>query len=164
MQKVLVILLGVLLLTGCAAGAATPTPTPAPVEVTVTLTDFKIEASQMTFEAGTTYRFVVTNSGVLNHEFMIIPPVEDATAIATEEAEGGDMGSDEGMDMGEGGMSMEEMDEMALAMIEEEALPPGATQTIEVIFEEAASLGDLEFACHVPGHYAAGMKQPIEVD
>ncbi len=165
MQKVVVSLLGILLLAGCAGGAATPTPTPAPVEVTVTLTEFGVETSQTTFEAGKTYRFVVTNNGVLNHEFMIMPPVEDSTAVATEEAGGMDMGNgNDNMDTGEEGMSMEEMDAMALAMIEEENLPPGTTQTVEVTFDKAAALGELEFACHVPGHYAAGMKQPIEVN
>lgn len=56
---------------------------------TVTLTDFKIEASQTEFVTGARYRFVVTNRGGVNHEFMITPPMM-------------------------GGMSMEKMHEMAL--------------------------------------------------
>lgn len=168
-QGFVLISLGAMLLSACAASTAPPepTPTPEPVEVTVTLTEFQIEASQTTFEAGRTYRFVVTNGGALNHEFMIMPPVEDATIIATEESDGmemGDEGDDEGESMGmDGGMSMEEMDAMALAMIEESELPPGSTQTVEVTFDEDSAGDNLEFACHVAGHYPAGMKAPITV-
>jgi uncharacterized cupredoxin-like copper-binding protein len=161
-QKVLMGLFGTLLLAACGAAATLPPPTatPEPEEVTVTLTDFQIEASKTTFEAGRTYRFIVTNTGTQSHEFMIMPPVEDTSTFPTATPEG----SDEGMDMGDGGdMMMEEMDAMALAMIEEEDLPPGATQTLEITFEDDASLDELEFACHVPGHYLVGMRQPIEV-
>lgn len=124
-----------LLLTACGNNS--------PREVTITLTDFKIEASQTGFEAGVPYRFVVTNSGAINHEFMIMPSL-----------------TQDQMGMG---MSMGEMDEMAVAMIEEDELPPGATKTIEITFQEPAPAGTLEFACHVEGHYEAGMKLPITV-
>jgi len=60
-------------------------------------------------------------------------------------------------------MDMEAMDEMALAMIEEDELTPGATKTLDYTFTEPASTGDLEFVCHVEGHYEAGMKLPITV-
>ncbi len=66
-----------------------------PQEVQVTLTDFGIESSLSAFEVGQPYRFVITNSGALDHEFMIIEPLMP------------------GMEM-----SMEEMDEIALAVVE----------------------------------------------
>jgi uncharacterized cupredoxin-like copper-binding protein len=47
-----------------------------------------------------------------------------------------------------------------LAKVDEDELPPGATVTKEFTFTEA---GDFEFACHVPGHYEAGMLLPITV-
>ncbi len=130
---------------GCARG---PTPTtgaaPAsptgPVEVKVTLTEFKIEASLTSFKVGVPYRFVVTNAGKVPHELMIMPPVT------------GEMK----------GMSMEELDKMALAMIKEEDLPAGATKTLDFTFTTLPT-GSLEFACHVPGHYEAGMRLPITV-
>jgi uncharacterized cupredoxin-like copper-binding protein len=48
----------------------------------------------------------------------------------------------------------------ALAQVDESQLPPGATVTQEFTFTQA---GDFEFACHVPGHYEAGMLLPISV-
>jgi uncharacterized cupredoxin-like copper-binding protein len=48
----------------------------------------------------------------------------------------------------------------ALIKVGESQLPPGATVTRDFTFTQA---GDLEFACHVPGHYEAGMLLPITV-
>jgi uncharacterized cupredoxin-like copper-binding protein len=48
----------------------------------------------------------------------------------------------------------------ALVQVDEEELPAGATVTREFTFTAA---GDFEFACHVPGHYEAGMLLPITV-
>lgn len=48
----------------------------------------------------------------------------------------------------------------ALIMVEEEDLATGATVTREFTFDQA---GDFEMACHVPGHYEAGMLLPITV-
>ena len=48
----------------------------------------------------------------------------------------------------------------ALVKVDENELPPGAAVTREFTFTEA---GDFEFACHVPGHYEAGMVLPITV-
>lgn len=113
-----------------------------PVEVQVKLSEFKIEPSITTFETGVSYRFVVTNAGTVAHELMIMPAMD--TNAATE-------------------MDMEELDEMALGVIEEEDLQPGATATLDLTFTELAPAGTLEFACHTPGHYPAGMKLPITV-
>lgn len=127
-----------LLLTACSGENAA-----APVEVQITLTEFGIESSLTDFEADVPYRFVVTNAGTVEHEFMIMPPLTDD-----------EMGM--GMDMGE-------MDQMALAMIAAADLQPGGTATLEFSFTETASTGALEFACHTPGHYEANMKLPITV-
>jgi len=110
-------------------------------EVKITLTDFGIESSRTTFEEGVTYHFVVTNEGAINHEIMLMAPMMN----------------------GEMGMDMEMMDEMALAMIEEDELTPGKTETFDYTFTEPAPEGSLEFACHVEGHYDAGMHLPIIV-
>jgi uncharacterized cupredoxin-like copper-binding protein len=129
----LLILLSSLTLVACSGGP------PKPVEVQVNANEFSFESSVTTFSVGTTYRFVVTNTGKVAHEFMIVPPTEVGM-----------------MDMGE-------IDEKALAMISEDELPPEATKTVEYTFREAAPTGGLEFACHVAGHYEAGMKLPIVV-
>lgn len=112
-------------------------------EVIITLTDFGIQSSVTEFKAGVPYRFTVTNAGKVPHEFMIMPPLMA-----------------EQMSMH---MDMEELDKMALAMIGEEDLPPGATKSFEYTFTQPAPAGTLEFACHVPGHYEAGMKLGITV-
>jgi uncharacterized cupredoxin-like copper-binding protein len=58
-------------------------------------------------------------------------------------------------------MPRSETDEsQALIKVDEDQLPPGATVTREFTFTQA---GDFEFACHVPGHYEAGMLLPITV-
>jgi uncharacterized cupredoxin-like copper-binding protein len=110
------------------------------VNVEVTLTDFGIESSLDTFEVGVPYHFIVTNEGAVNHEIMIMQPM-----------------------MADMEMSMEEMDAMALAYIEEDELTPGTTQTLDYTFTEPAPAGSLELGCHIEGHYEAGMKLPITV-
>jgi len=129
-----------LALTACGSSGAPSdqAATGEPEEVEVTLDEFKIEMAQTRFEAGTPYRFVVTNNGEVAHEFMLMPPVEP------------------------GATDMEEMDEMAVAMVENEELTPGATVEKTVTFPDPGE-GSLEAACHLPGHYEEGMKLPIEV-
>ena len=129
-----------LILSAC--GASGPSTNPdGSINVNVTLTDFGIDSSLKTFEAGVPYHFIITNEGQVNHEMMIMEPMMA------------------GMEM-----SMEEMDELALAFVEEDDLPPGATQTLDYTFMQPTTAGSLEFSCHTPGHYEAGMKFPITVE
>ena len=125
-----------LLLSAC--GSST-TPD-GPVDVEVTLTEFGIESSLDTFEVGVPYHFIIHNEGAINHELMIMEPMML------------------GMDM-----SMDEMDAMALAYVEEDELTPGTTQTLDYTFTEPAPAGNLELGCHIEGHYEAGMVVPITV-
>ena len=64
-----------------------------------------------------------------------------------------------GMNMGN--MSMDEMHKAALAMIDNVA--PGETKTVDYTFSAAAVGSHPEFACYLPGHYEAGMKQDVSV-
>lgn len=130
------VVVGLLLLTACSSKQNTTSST----QVQITLTDFAIQSTHTEFQSGVTYHFVVTNKGQVPHELMIMPPVEM-----------------------QAGMSMEEMDEMALATVNQEKLPPGATYSFDFTFTEPAPAGKLEFACHLPGHYEAGMKLDISV-
>ena len=136
-----VVLVTALILSACGAqGEGADQDTSGPIEVRVSAAEFAFESSMTEFQTGVTYRFVVTNNGSIPHEFMIMPPLEMP-----------------------GEMSMEEMDEMALVLIEEEDLPVGATETVEYTFTEPAPAGSLEFACHTPGHYEANMKLAITI-
>ena len=111
-----------------------------PEKVEVTLTEFGVESPVTTFKVGQPYQFVITNTGAINHEFVIMRPLEEG-------------------EMNMVGHGMEE----ALVEVKDEELPPGATVTVEYTFTESMTLGNLEYACHVTGHYAAGMKMPITV-
>ena len=108
------------------------------VDVTVTATDFKFDSSLTTFKQGVPYHFIVTNNGTVDHEFMIMPPKS-------------------------GPMTPDEVTKLALAGIGSDKLTPGSTQTLDYTFTKAYPAGELEFACHVPGHYDAGMHLPIVV-
>jgi len=116
----------------------------APETVEITLTEFSIESPVTTFEAGKPYRFIITNAGALNHEFTVMPPMMTAPV----EMEG---------------HSMEDM-LGAVLHIGEDQLVLGATVNVDFTFTEPTSLGDLEFACHLPGHYEGGMFAPISVN
>jgi uncharacterized cupredoxin-like copper-binding protein len=109
-----------------------------PTDVKVTLSNFKIESSVTTYKVGFPYRFVVTNSGSVNHEFMVVPPSQ-------------------------AGESSDDLDKVALGRIDDASFTLGSTQTVTVTFTKPETSGALEFACHVPGHYEQGMRMPITV-
>ena len=43
------------------------------VDVQITATDFAFSSSETTFAVGTPYRFILTNQGLLAHDWMIMP-------------------------------------------------------------------------------------------
>ena len=132
-------------------GANRSGPKPLPNSVYVTETDYHISASRTTFHPGVTYHFIVKNTSTDLHEFMIGPMMPSTS------------------------MTMAQMDAMSLAMLD--SIAPGETETISVTFPKApthvmnAMPGmsahpapqPLEFSCHLPGHYEAGMQLPLTV-
>ena len=141
-------LMGALALGAAACGgtsaAADPATTgaaqaDAPVVVHVKADEFTITSDLTTFKAGTTYDFEVTNTGKVAHEVMLMPPVAA------------------------GKMTMDQMDGIALGIAEEEDLKPGTTVGFTYTFKDSDVGAPLEFACHIPGHYEAGMKLPVTV-
>lgn len=138
------LLLGILTL--LAACSSTPTSSStgsssgqAPTQVTVGLSEYAIQSSQTTFTPGKAYHFVVTNNGNTAHEFMIMP-----NAMGTM-----------------GNMDMRSMDKMALAAID--TVNPGQTKTLDYTFPASTQGSHPQFACYLPGHYEAGMKQDVAV-
>ena len=105
--------------------------------VKVTLTDFKIESSLTTFSVGVPYHFTIVNNGSVAHEFVIMPPADPASAAAARAK--------------------------AVLVVAENDLQAGATKTVDYTFTTAAPDGTLEMACHITGHYEAGMHLPIVV-
>lgn len=140
---VIVAMLIALSLSLAACGASAPSTNPdGSTNVEVTLTDFGIESSLTTFEAGKTYRFTITNNGAIAHEFVIAEPLAEGTGHNTD---------------------MESMHGGLILAVEESDLPPGTTVTVDATFPDHMPDEGLEFACHTEGHYEAGMKFPITV-
>lgn len=132
-------LLALILLLAACGGSSSTSSTPAVTTVQVKETEFTIDSSVTSFSPGTTYRFVVTNTGKTAHEFMIMPK---------------SMGS-------MSGTPMSDMDHMALSSISN--LNPGETKTLDYTFSAQAQDSHPEFACYLPGHYEAGMKLGVTV-
>jgi uncharacterized cupredoxin-like copper-binding protein len=165
---VLVLLVGIVLLTGIGgehgpgrhrpSGGATDTPPVSGAEntggvggpadadkaartVEVTALDTMLfEPSRINVLAGETVTFRVTNTGQAVHEFTL----GDA-AMQQEHA-------DEMAQMGDG---------MAHDQANSIRLQPGETKQLTWRFGDA---GTLEYACHEPGHYPAGMRGLITIE
>jgi uncharacterized cupredoxin-like copper-binding protein len=151
------LLLAVVLLAGCSGvttppmpgmnmgtsplspGQSTPSKARSVTIVQVTEAEFTIDSSRTLFRPGIPYQFVVHNLGKTAHEWMLMPKAEGAMS----------------------GMSMEEMDRLALAQIT--TIAPGETKTIEYTFSAAEAFSHPELACYFPGHYEAGMKLDVSV-
>lgn len=99
--------------------------------------DLTFSPDQLEISAGETIQFVITNSGVIPHDFTL----GDQEAQEAHEEE-----------MAEGGM--EHSDPNAVV------LEPGETKTLTWKFIEA---GTVLIGCHQPGHYAGGMTGTIDV-
>lgn len=109
------------------------------IEVAVTLSEFAVEISQTEFQAGVEYSFTVVNDGAIEHEMMLMAPLDEGAEV-----------------------DMDKLDEMAIAVFQADDLPPGGTETKTVVFPESGEV-NLEAACRLPGHYEAGMTLPISV-
>lgn len=132
------------------------------VEVQVTLNEFSVDSSVTIFDIGVPYRFTITNNGMMPHELMLIPQL-DESITGVKAGSGMEPGAMMNTDSAEMDELMEIIDGYALAVIEEDDLYSGAIATFDHTFTEPTSFGELEFACYVPGHYEAGMFLPILV-
>lgn len=130
--------------------------------IEIVMDDNYFEPETLTVTTGETIRFKVTNNGSLVHEFNLGTP--DYHAAHPEEMmmqqHGvlmGDTINHEMMNtpMGEDGHMMTH-DHPNSVLLE-----PGKTGDVVWTF---TSGGDIEFACNVPGHYAAGMVGTVDVE
>ena len=111
------------------------------VDVTLSEFDFSFDGdSVLVVEAGETVQFVVTNAGVVEHEFRLTTAAEAAKHVGT-----GHTGHDDGIGEGDGILLL---------------VAVGETGTIDVTFTESGEYDIV--ACLIPGHYEAGMSQPFE--
>lgn len=100
--------------------------------VEVTATEYRFSPSAITVKSGETIRFQVTNKGKVDHEFVLGTRHEQAEHDK-EMAAHPDMKMDD-----PNGIS----------------IPAGKTASLVWTFTRPMTI---QYACHVPGHYAAGM-------
>lgn len=107
--------------------------------IKVTAMDFKYEPASITVKAGKTIKFVVTNKGVVDHEF-VLGTVEEQKEHDKEMAEHPNMKMDDPNGI---------------------AIPKGKTASLIWTFTKPMTI---QYACHVPGHYAAGMYGTLKIE
>ena len=113
--------------------------------VRITAFDIGYRPASVTVRRGETVKFVVTNKGRLRHELVLGPK---SVQIAHDRE-----------------MRNMTPTEMARDMKEDPngiVVPPGETRTITWTF--SGERKKIQFACHVPGHYQAGMRGVIHID
>lgn len=106
--------------------------------IDISAEDIKFIPTAITVHIGETVKFVVTNHGKLTHEFVIADKA------------GQEMHEKEMQSMG----TMEHHDSNALS------IQPGESKALIWKFTQA---GTIQYGCHVPGHYVAGMIGDIQV-
>jgi uncharacterized cupredoxin-like copper-binding protein len=129
----------------CPSPLATPTASPAAPSMATPATksvcvgvvegDFDVRPQRTTFRVGETYVFAVANEGQEVHEFVIEPAGKVDEPLEAE-------------------VNGEERES------EIEDIAPRETAELEWTFTEP---GRYQFACHVPGHFEAGMVIEVEV-
>lgn len=131
-------------------GPSVPFGEPAPADeadrtIRITANDqMQFEPEGVRVQAGQTVRFVVENVGKVQHSFTLGTP----RSQEQHEAEMRGMAPDR---------IAGHMEENPMGMV----VQPGETGTLTWRFEDA---GPVEFACHIPGHFVAGMTGRIRVN
>jgi uncharacterized cupredoxin-like copper-binding protein len=122
-----------------------PSPAAEPdQEVRITALDtMRFDPPAIKVKAGSTVKFVVTNKGEVVHAWSLGTPREQ------EEHE-------EGMEDVPMSKMMTHMNGEANGFV----LKPGETKTLVWTF---ARDGEIQYACHIPGHYASGMYGSITI-
>ncbi len=117
-------------------------------DVHVTMTEFSFAfdegGTSLNVASGETVRFIVANSGALEHEFRLTTAAEAAEHLEA----GHSTHDDEGMDMGDDS-------EEVLRLV-----GPGYSDVITVTFSAAGEYDIV--ACLIPGHYEAGMEASVQ--
>ncbi len=124
-------------------GHPSPDATPDRVITINAMDSMRYDPSEITVKAGSVVKFVVTNKGEIAHAWAI-----DTVAEQKEHEEG---------------MANVEMDNMMSHMDNEPngfVLKPGETKSLIWTFTKG---GDIQYACHLPGHYDAGMHGAVNV-
>ena len=125
--------------------------TEADVDRTISLEagDMWFDPEELELAAGEVVKFEITNTGNLEHEFVI------GSKEAHEEHRKMmlDMANGEGHDMSN--MSQGEGHDMANMSMAGVTIAPGETGTL--LWSVPDNVNELEYACNIPGHYESGM-------
>lgn len=108
------------------------TPSTVNRTIQIRMLDIRFEPTTLTVQAGDTVKFEIANQGALEHEFLLA----DASEQVEHEKE------------------VQAMPTMKMDHINGVSVAPGKSATLTWTFTQP---GDLEYGCHVPGHFAAGM-------
>ena len=110
------------------------------------MNEFSFAPGEFEAMAGETIEFVVTNLGVVEHEFRLSNEHRIEEHLASGHADHEDATEDGHHEGGD-----------VILLVE-----PGGTDSITVTFGEDTTLYS-EVACLIPGHYEAGMKAPMRL-
>lgn len=125
--------------------------TDADVDRTITLDagDMWFDPEELELAAGEVVKFEITNTGNLEHEFVIgsKEAQEEHRQMMLDMANGG------GHDMSN--MSHGEGHDMASMDMAGVTIAPGETGTL--LWSVPDNVNELEYACNIPGHYESGM-------
>ncbi|HSR46157.1 MAG TPA: plastocyanin/azurin family copper-binding protein [Acidimicrobiia bacterium] len=144
-MKRLAIAVAVLALVVAACGDSAGT-TDNPRKIEIDAGDFAFNPGDIDISPGETVEFIVTNTGVVAHEFVVTNQSEIDEHLEAGHATGhGD----------EDVANMDEMDGMEGMAAREVQVEPGETKSLTITFDDAGDLA--RFACLIEGHYEAGM-------
>jgi uncharacterized cupredoxin-like copper-binding protein len=120
-----------------AAGATGVAPAhQATAVVPITIHHSRFVPAQISVRAGTRVRFVVVNTDPIDHEFLVgDQAVQDRHELGTEAHHGARPGE----------------------------VSVGAGETRTTTIEVTRQLGPIMYGCHLPGHWAYGMKGVIDL-
>lgn len=110
--------------------------------IEVSMTEFAFSPAPIEVNEGETVTFVVTNDGVVDHEFRLA--------------------NDELVEAHEHDSDHEDIDEMDKDMMSVLLLAPGETGELVVTFDHDATF--TEVTCLLPGHREAGMVTPLAIN
>ncbi len=124
--------------------------------IEISMTEFAFGVDPLEVAAGETIEFVVTNAGVVPHEFRLSNADRIDDHIASGHEEHMDDGMDDGMDDSDETEAEGHLEDGDIVML----LEAGETSTIMVTFPDDTTLFT-ELACLIPGHYEAGMHTEV---
>ena len=109
-----------------------------PPDIVVVLKDAKIVSTATSFKTGVPYRFIVSNQGKKDHQFVILSSTLNVAS-----------------------MTGNQLQQAALAFVKDVA--PGKSAIVDITFPPSAVGNSYQMASYLQTDYQAGLKLPITV-